>query len=510
MKRIAILAFTCIIALSATMKAAPKEKNLSAVFSYSTFYAPETGPYMESYISFDAWNVNFVKTDAGFQAAIDIVLTIRKDDSIEHAKHYKLLSPVIASPDSNRFTFMDIQRMALGNGIHDMEVTLRDLNSDNDPVSFTQKIAILYDKSTPRLSSVQMMNNVRPTTQENILSRMGYDMEPFIDDFLPQQVDKINFYYEIYNINNELKNKNVYTTYFIEEQETGRPLEYTQGGARHNVDDFIPIFGTIDISQVPSGNYNLVVEVYNHLKDRLLYKKVPFFRSNPGVVSDNAISDVSATFAGRMTDEYQLTEYIEALYPIANRLERNDLYEIIKRTGLEEKQIFLYKFWVRRDSLNPESAWMQYRERVDYVNANFSWPKTKGIHTDRGRVYLQYGPPDFVRDEKNFVSIRYMGGGMNTSTTNGINIGSGTTTTGDAPGQIHYLPSQLWRYNQIPGDDINRCFIFWDEYRSGFYKLLNSNAKGELRTHEWERVLCKQQLNEGMIGEVGEQFNRGY
>ncbi len=339
---------------------------------------------------------------------------------------------------------------------------------------------------------------------------MVYDMEPFIDDFLPQQIDKINFYYEIYNINNELKNKNVYTTYYIEVQETGRPLDYTQGGARHNVEDFIPVFGTIDISTVPSGNYNLVVEVYNHLKDRLLYKKVPFFRSNPGIVSSNDVSDITATFAGRMNDEYQLTEYIEALYPIANRQERDDLYELIKRNGLEEKQVFLYKFWSRRDSLNPESKWMEYRERVDYVNANFSWPKTKGIHTDRGRVYLQYGPPDYIRDEKNFVSVRYMGGGMNTGNADGIAIGSGQTNTGSGPGQIHYLPYQLWRYNQLPGDDINRCFIFWDEFRSGFYKLLNSNAKGELRTFDWERVLCHKQLNEGLVGEVGEQFEKGF
>jgi len=509
MKRIVFIALMA-LSLTATATAVPAAKQLSAIFSYSTFYLQETGPYLESYISFDAWNLNFVKADGGYQAAIEIVLTIRKDDSIEHAKHYRLLSPFIASPDSNRFTFMDIQRVALGNGIHDMEISMRDMNSNNEAVSITQKVAILYDNTTPKLSSVQMMNKVQPTQEENILSRMGYDMEPYIDDFLPQQIDKINFYYEVYNINKELKNKNVYTTYFIEEQETGHPLDYTQGGARHNVDKFIPVFGTIDISQVPSGNYNLVVEVYNHLKDRLLYKKVPFFRSNPGVVSADELTDVAATFAGRMNDEYQLTEYIEALYPIANRQERDDLYELIKRTGLEEKQVFLYKFWTRRDTLNAEGAWMEYRDRVDYVNANFSWPKTKGIHTDRGRVYLQYGPPDFVRDEKNFVSVRYMGGGMNPGTSEGIGVGSGKVDAGSGPGQIHYLPYQLWRYNQLPGDDINRVFIFWDEFRSGFYKLLNSNAKGELRTYEWERVLSQQQLNEGLTGEVGDQFNRGY
>ncbi len=80
----------------------------------------------------------------------------------------------------------------------------------------------------------------------------------------------------------------------------------------------------------------------------------------------------------------------------------------------------------------------------------------------------------------------------------------------DKQGQLFYLPYQLWRYNQLPGDEPNRCFIFWDEFRSGFYKLLNSNARGEVRDPKWEQRLSQQQLNEDMKGDVGEQFDRGY
>ena len=60
--------------------------------------------------------------------------------------------------------------------------------------------------------------------------------------------------------------------------------------------------------------------------------------------------------------------------------------------------------------MNAEVEWLKYKERIDFVQANFSYPRTMGIHTDRGRVYLQYGAPDFVRDEKNFVSARPQGG----------------------------------------------------------------------------------------------------
>ena len=186
--------------------------------------------------------------------------------------------------------------------------------------------------------------------------------------------------------------------------------------------------------------------------------------------------------------------------------------ELIRRPGLEEKQAFLYRFWQERYPLNAEVEWLKYKERIDFVQANFSYPRTMGIHTDRGRVYLQYGAPDYVRDEKNFVSVRKLGathsGAVNTMRQTGNDDTDQFATS--SQGHIYYLPYQLWRYNKLPMDDPERVFLFWDEHRSGYYTLLNSNARGEVQDPGWERRLCRQQLNETVVGEVGEQFNRGY
>lgn len=487
-------------------------KSLTAVFSYATFYQKEIGSYIETYISFDAWNLNFVKSGDKYQATIEVVIFVSQNDSVEIVKKYELKSPAIASADADRFNFLDVQRFAIANGIHDMTIQLRDKNSDSEPITVNQQLAIYYNRKRPALSSLQMMSSVKPTTTPNILSRGGYDMEPYVNDFLPEQINTINHYCELYNINQETKDQYVYSAAYIEVQETGRVLENTQTITRHENDTVIPLFGTIDISTLPSGNYNLVVDIRNKHNDKLLYKKVPFFRSNPAANAAIEETPVSLTFAAQITDESQINEYIEALAPIANELERRDIYALIRKPGIEEKQVFLYRFWTRRDPLNADGAWREYKERIEYVNKNFSWPKTKGIHTDRGRVYLQYGPPDFVRDEKNFVSARYIGGGVTINQSSDVND---RAVDLQAPvvsqqGQIFYLPYQLWRYNNLPGDDANRCFIFWDEFRSGFYKLLNSNAKGEVRDSLWERRLSGNQLPEEMQGEVGDQFNRGY
>lgn len=517
MKRIIFLFIAIAISISSmaanTQKPGDNDKHLTAIFSYATFFHPDAGSYLETYVYFDAWSLNFVKSGNKYQATIEMLITVSKGDSLEVVKKYELNSPKIDSPDKDKFNFIDMQRLSIPNGIHDLRITLHDKNSSDEVTVIEQQLAVYYDMKRTALSSVQMMSNVKPTSTPNIMSRNGYDMEPYVSDFLPEEVESINYYYELYNVNTETRDDYVYAFAYIETQETGKVLELTQSAQRLENSSLIPVFGTIDIKMVPSGNYNLVVEIRNRHNDKLLYRRLPFMRSNPKKIEDTDMMPVSSTFAGQINDETKLNDYIEGLAPIANEVERRDIYDLIRKPGIEEKQIFLYKFWTRREGLNAESAWVEYRDRIDYVNANFGWINTKGIQTDRGRVYLKYGPPDFVRDEKNFVSSLHIGSGVNVHT-----IGSNErfqvkdldSPRTESQGQIFYLPYQLWRYNNIPGDDINRCFIFWDEFRNGLYKLLNSNAKGEVREAKWEQRLSQQQLNEDMIGEVGEQFERGY
>lgn len=492
---------------------------MQALFGYSTFYLPEQNrPYVETYLSFDAWTLRFAEVEAGvYRATVEVTLVVRQGDSVCFLKKYNLNSPTIGSLDELDFSFLDVQRFSLGNGIYDMELWLRDEGTDADASRVTEKLVVYYDNEHPMMSSLQLMSGAEPTVEENILSRGGYDMEPYVNDFVPEQVDRLNVYYEIYNVEKEVGRKPFMTVVYIENKETGKRAGGIEAVNRRNSSDFVPVYTSLDISSLPSGNYNLVVELRNRDNQTFLYKKLSFFRSNPGVKSKE-VSDFATTFAGRYTDENELDIYLDALYPIASEEEKQVSRSLIHRPGLEEKQAFLYRFWQERNAMDPEGEWLRYKERVDYVQEHFSYPRTLGIHTDRGRVYLQYGPPDFVRDEKNFVSALRIGNyersqfEMENHTMLQGNTENPAAGMYDGPsqGHVYYLPYQLWRYNKLDTDDPNRVFLFWDEHRSGFYTLLNSNARGEVQDPGWERRLCRNQLKENVIGEVGEQFKRGY
>lgn len=481
---------------------AQNKQQLRAIYSYTTFNIPGEKPYVEVYLQFDGSSLEYKYLGNNQnQATVEVVLSVKKADSLVHIKKYDLNGPLVQT-GHDAADFIDLQRFAIENGTYDLSVSIKDKNAVGSPVVVMDKLVVAYDE-TPSLSSVQPMASAVPTQKQNILSRGGYDMTPYINDFYPEEINTLNFYYEIYNIDKEVKKDDFLTTYYIEKRENGQRWEKSFRIKKQHPRDLVPVFGSIDIRELPSGNYNLVVEARNRENQLMLYHRVPFMRKNTAVAAD-AISEYSATFAGQINEESQLNYYLLALYPISTPTEAAVAEQLATKPGqMDEKQAFFYTFWQQRNSIDPESAWREYKKRLDFVSARFTFSNIPGFRTDRGRVYLKYGAPDFERDEKNFVSTRGLGHGD-------LSQAFLTGNTSGSKGHVHYLPYILWRYNELPGDGNNRCFIFWDEQRSGYYKLLHSNAKGEVQEYGWERRLSQQQLNEDVEGEVTEQFNRGH
>lgn len=488
MKRISLILLTLLLATASQAA----EKSLTALFGYSAFYLPESNqPYVETYLSFNAWSLNLVQDESGqYRATVEVTIMVSRDDTVAFVKKYDLHSPYTSSPEANNFTFFDLQRFGLANGIYNMQLTLRDKASDQPPYVFNDKLVVYFPNDAPSMSNIQLMASATPTVETNMLSRNGYDMVPYISDYIPASVKELHPYIEVYNLDKELGSA-TYSVYFsIEQKETGmRIAAYDTFIRKDKAKKNDPVYGNIDISMLPSGNYNLLAEVRNLKGHALMRKKMSFQRSNPNITDDALTEEhVATSFVALITNEEKLSYYIRALYPISSPSEVDAANHILKESSMAEKQVFFYRFWLNRDMLDPEGKWNEYLTRLNYVDETYSYPKTPGYMTDRGRVYLQYGPPSFIRDEKNFV------GALNT----------------DGLGQIHYLPYQLWRYNRLENDYPNRVFLFWDEFRSGYYRILNSNVRGELITPNWERMLSQNQLEEDVIGEVGEQFERGF
>jgi GWxTD domain-containing protein len=119
----------------------------------------------------------------------------------------------------------------------------------------------------------------------------------------------------------------------------------------------------------------------------------------------------------------------------------------------EEREQFIEQFWLRRDP-TPDTVENEFKEehyrRIAYTNENFA-SGIPGWKTDRGRIYITYGPPD----EK---ETHPSGGTYERPPEEG----GGTTST---------FPFEQWRYRYIEGVGSDIIIEFVDPTMSGEYRM---------------------------------------
>jgi GWxTD domain-containing protein len=255
------------------------------------------------------------------------------------------------------------------------------------------------------------------------------------------------------------------------------------GFKRAPCSDVNPLLINFNINDLASGNYILVVEARDKNNTLLAENSIFFQRSNPNAKfnTDNLYSIASENmFTFKYNNVDSLREYVAWLYPQASYVEKQFIFYQTKDADLDILRRFLYSFWAERDELNPEYAWTEYAKLVVAANKEFRAGRTKGYQTDRGRVYLQYGPPSIIVDRS-----------FDTG-------GSGFTTNADIDSDYReggLVPYQIWRYD-ILGSQNARTFVFANTHIAAqTYDLIHSDAQGETYNPQWQTELSRNRYN---------------
>ncbi|HIG75531.1 MAG TPA: GWxTD domain-containing protein [Bacteroidetes bacterium] len=128
--------------------------------------------------------------------------------------------------------------------------------------------------------------------------------------------------------------------------------------------------------------------------------------------------------------------------------------------SLESKRAFLIGYWRAQDTdpnPNVNTARDTFFRRLSIVQDRSREPLTPGFRTERGRVFLKYGPPSEI--DRNLV---------NTET----------------------IPYEIWTYESIPGEG-RSMFVFADRLSTGNMELIHSDVTGEISRPNWEGDLYR-------------------
>ncbi|MGB8261436.1 MAG: GWxTD domain-containing protein [Terracidiphilus sp.] len=143
----------------------------------------------------------------------------------------------------------------------------------------------------------------------------------------------------------------------------------------------------------------------------------------------------------------------------------------------EEREAFIENFWLRRNP-NPDSPDNEFREehyrRIAYANEHFAAGKP-GWRTDRGRIYISWGPPDSIDSHPSGGSYQRP-----------MDEGGGETST---------FPFETWHYRYLEGIGENIDLEFVDDCMCGNYEFTIDRGRKDALMHvpgmgatQWEAM----------------------
>ncbi len=475
MKKIYTLLIIGLSLLFCIPPALSQTRELRAYLSYASFWIPGQGSFLETYLAVEGQSAVFVEVDDGrYQALIEVSIIFRKNDEIVDFAKYEFKSPFIEDTLQNQFGFIDQQRFALADGAYEMEFIISDLNNPEVPAFSTfEKIELSYPEDEIHISGIQLVEQFSPTSGESLIAKSGYDLIPKVYAFYPESEKELGFYCEVYHAENVIGNDSRFmVNYFVESFERQSPMSNYFFRRRMEARPVNSLLNKIDIGKLPSGNYNLVVEVRDRNNELLAANKVFFQKSNPGIgfnLNELAAMNTENSFVGNYTNVDTLAEYILCLAPISSEIERSFAFKLVAEKKLQVMQQYFYNFWLNRSYTDPELAWRNYFAEVQKVNQSFSTINRKGYDTDRGRVYLQYGPPNHL------------------------------TENYSEPGAFPY---EIWHYYTL-NNQRNKRFVFYArEMVTNDFALIHSDAVGELSNHQWQRDIYSRTWHPQSVDEM--------
>ncbi len=437
------------------------QRKLQLSVDYGVFSFGTERTYLELYYALDKSALVYKKDAQGRLMAQTLMrLSLFKGNDLYASKVWRLQSALLDTTLKQE-KMVDQLRYEVEPGNYIVRLLARDLNDFANADSVEMEIDVpgpqpdVFSLSTIQLAS--QITRVQPD-QRDIFCKNTLRIIPNPDGFYGQDRPLLYYYIEAYHLNRVL-NGSTYKTRCQVADANGKLLENPKPRIRKKrlVASGLEV-GNINVSGLPSGTYFLIFTVLDENDREVGATSKKFYVYNP---------EVDRTVIAQRKNNDPLYQYFQTLdapfldreYELITYILRDQDREIWQNlTSVDAKREFLASFWRARDPdpRTPENEMREeYFKRLEEANRRFRSHSRDGWRTDRGRVYILYGPPDYID--------RY-------------------------PSTEDTKPYEIWTYNYIPGQG-KAEFIFADMNELREFQLIHATPVGEIKNEEWKRFI---------------------
>ncbi|RPI18556.1 MAG: GWxTD domain-containing protein [Ignavibacteriae bacterium] len=421
-------------------------------YDFCVFKNQDSRLALEFYYSFYLDQLKFDKTNDGYEASalLDLEIIDKSNSSVVLKQPFNIPVSVkdttgILRANNTRTGQLNI---ILDSGQYVFRVKATDFKHSADTAKYEDNLSLSrFVESKVAISCVQISTGIEKSNDDNSpFYKNTLEVTPNPLRFFGNNLSKIHYYFELYNLTKE----NISNDYIVKSEITDlNDVIIKENEKKYSVKAGSKVeVGTFDISDLKTNTYKLIIKIIDDKNNEVIRNQKKFIIYNP---------DSTVTTPDLSKENYQLSDY--AVYPEDKLDEEFKLVSYIatdkekeqydNMNNLEGKRKFMFEFWKSKSITK-----IDYMRRVKFANDNYAFDFTDGWKTDRGRVYVTYGPPDDIE--------RF-------------------------PFESDKRAYETWRYNSLQGGVI---FVFVDlSNASGNYGLVHSTARNELRNDSWQSRL---------------------
>lgn len=450
MKRIKLL-FTFFICFNAVFS----QNSLRAYLDIKKFQTTKQENYIEVFNKINANSLEYLENkNFHLQAKVKINYSIYKGDSI-----YTQYTDTIFSTEIIDSIYNDlycIKTIPLKTGSYKIKVDYLDLNNKKmlEPTSNILLFEIKTDENSDlTISNIQIADFIVKTKTRNQFSKYGFDVFPHLGNYISSECNNLPIYFEVYNKRNI--NQNIIIKYEIRNSETNKEIYSFNDSSIVIKGSLTPLIHTIDIRNIPTGSYTLNISESGNLKK----SNFDFYRLNENPLEQDYKNKIlDPNFHKSLTND-SLFFFAKSLMPIMYNDDQKILLKILKEVDTTKIRNFIEQFWIKTAStINPFDEWINYKRQVILIEKLYKTHNVHGFETERGRVYLKYGPPTAIKSKET------------------------------SPSEYPY---EIWQYDKIKNFS-NKRFVFYNpDIVGNNYRLLHSDMLGEIKNFKWPGFLTK-------------------
>ena len=428
-------------------------------YDLARFRGDDEHLYVEVYYSFDVTALKYIESQGVYRSETIISVMFKRsaDDSIVARQAWRIpFSVTDTLMLTNSRSYVDVFGFMLKPDVYRIYLVAQDVNSvdGRDSISFPIDLKQL-PQANISVSDVELASSIISMERDstNRFYKNTFEVKPNPSKLFGEHQPVLFYYLEAYNL---LKNKSEkYFSKAVVTNAVGKEVVNHEKMKRRVNNSNVEV-GMVKVNALRTGVYTFTYSIIDSVDNSVVSASKKFFIYNPSLPVDTLVSplglSVDASEYAAMSEEELDKEFEQSRYVAM----RDETEQYGKLKGVDAKRKAMFDFWISRDedkSTPINETKLEYFRRITVVNNQYKTGFREGWKTDRGRVFVIYGPPDEIERHANETDVK---------------------------------PYEVWYYNSIQG---GVQFIFGD--RTGFsdYILLHSTHRNELHDEQWRRQI---------------------